>query len=192
MPVSTPTATTRRSRLLFTLLAVFAALGLVTGACSSDEQSQEQQDEAQSTGETDGSDETDDSSADFATTLQEAQGALEEATDACDVFDAVSLVAQVDGPVSSDDARAATEYYLTLLTKMGETSSDPQAAETLAKGAEEFRKYAESVDYDSEALDLNGAGPAYPGAEETEAAMDQWLNTELTACVNPSLSVPAS
>ena len=83
-------------------------------------------------------------------------------------------------------------YYVLLLNKMADTSSDPQVAETLRSGASTFEDYAKSVDYDADALDLNGAGPDYEGAADTEAAMDQWLNAELTACVDPSLSVPPS
>jgi hypothetical protein len=181
------------------LLALFAAIALIVGACSTDDKSSENDDDADTAAADDSGEAGDDpqdpgtdTGADFSTTVEEASGQLEKATTACDVFDAVGLVSDVSGPEAADDIRAATDYYVLLLTKMGETSADPAVAQTLANGAAEFQKYAESVDYDSDELDLNGSGPAYPGAAETEAAMDQWLNSELSGCIDPSLSIPAS
>ncbi len=201
-PLSDATERPTRPRILTMLLALFATVALIAGACSNDEKSSEKDaepDKAEDAGDTAATDDADspkdDSDAsgeDFTTTIEQAKAQLNEATEACDVFDAVGMVTDVSGPESSDDVRAATDYYVLLLTKMGETSSDPQVAETLDAGATQFRAYAESVSYDPEALDLNGEGPDYPGAAETEAAMDQWLNAELTGCMDPSLSIPAS
>ncbi|MFV0318716.1 MAG: hypothetical protein ACK5O2_17360 [Microthrixaceae bacterium] len=198
---------TRRSTIPAILLALLAALSLVAGACTKDnatadkgdsdtEQNSNTNDDDSSSGEdssdedTSGDDATQpEPTGDFSETVSGAMAELEGATDACELYGAVATIGTTVGnPTTKEEVKAASDFYVAMLDKMAETSSDPATADTLREGAKNFGEFAASVDYDPEKMDLNGAGPAIENSEELDTAMNSYAETEFLTCENISLT----
>ncbi|MEZ5237893.1 MAG: hypothetical protein R2716_02690 [Microthrixaceae bacterium] len=191
----------RLMRVLGVLLATFA---LVASACTDDNGdggdggSDENQSSAESDSGTDnggdsgdaGQDSGDSSdegaqTGDFSSTVAEVSSQVEAAEDACDLYSAVAVLATVGNPETAEETRQAVDFYVLLVNKMADTSSDEATAAALRTGAEQFQAYAESVDYDPEQMDLNGMGPQFEGSSELNNAMNEYGNTEFLDCEIP-------
>lgn len=190
-------------RLRHLLLAALAGIALVAGACTddsegsksdSDEKSETTdagKDSEESTDSTEAPDETvpDDTapqeppSADFNETVEGAIAAIEDASDACELYDATSALQSVGNPETQEQTKLASEFYVAMLNKMAETSSDPEIAETLRTGAAEFEEFAQSADYDPEKMDLAGEGPDFESADALDEAMNTYAETEFVDCM---------
>lgn len=189
----------RRFRIPSLLLALLAALALVAGACTDDgdgdangddSSESDSNSESSESGDGDSGESTDESgtedeaaTGDFSEQVGAAMSELESAEDACGLYGAVStLGVSVGNPETKDEVKLAADFYVAMLNKMADTSSDPATADTLRAGASDFRAYAESVDYDPEQMDLDGAGPQIDNAEEVDAAMNTYAETEFLQC----------
>lgn len=199
---------TRKFRFLHILLAALAGFALVAGACTSDDSSgdasddnasddaaSEKDDEAATAGGEESSEPDGDSAqpedegtdADFSATVAEASRQVQESDDACALYEAVAVLATVGNPESPEETRAAVDFYVVLLEKMAETSSEDATSEALRKGAENFKAYAESVDYDPDKMDIDGAGPQFEGSEALDTAMAEYQETEFADCDIPGM-----
>ncbi len=189
----------RRIRIPSLLLALLAALALVAGACTDDgdgdsggDESSESDSSSESSGSGDGDsgESTDETTpedevptGDFSEQVNAAMSELESAEDACGLYGAVStLGVSVGNPETKDEVKLAVDFYVAMLNKMADTSSDPAIADTLRTGASDFQAYAESVDYNPEEMDLDGAGPQIENAEEVDAAMNTYAENEFLQC----------
>lgn len=192
--------TTDKSRLLRLLAIMFAAVALVAGACSDDDgdsgdDGTEEDSGSEDTGGDEGTDAEDGSTeggegeegedaptADFSTTVAEASTQVEQAADACELYSAVAVLGTVGNPETAEETREAVDFYVLLVNKMADTSSDEANAEALRTGGQQFQAYAESVDFDPEQMDLAGMGPQFDGADELNEAMNTYGNTEFVDC----------
>ena len=194
-----------RIRVMSALLAMFAAFALVAGACTSDKSDSGDGDDNDSasaedsgssddtdSGDTDSTDTDSAPSGDFNETVSAAIADVNNAADACDLYSAVATLSAVGNPTTQDEVKQAVEFYVAMLNKMSETSSDPDIAATLKTGATDFQAYAESVDYDPEQMDLNGAGPDMENSAELNAAMDEYGATEFVKCEDLAGLVPGA
>ena len=185
------------------LLAALAGVALVAGACSDDSGKSDSSDTTEkadtSNGEdqssdpsdgTDGSGSDEGPSADFSATVSEAMTAIEESSDPCELYTAVGALASVGNPETKEETKQATDFYVAMLNKMAETSSDPAVADTLRNGASDFEEYAKSVDYDPEKMDLNGTGPQFENSEALDEAMNAYGQTEFSECEIPGAPAP--
>jgi hypothetical protein len=181
------------------LLATLVGVALVAGACSNDSEESDSSDktaEADTSKDSDQPDEADDSgsdegpSADFSATVAEAMTAIEASSDPCELYTAVGALASVGNPETQEQTKQATDFYVAMLNKMAETSSDPAVADTLRSGASEFEEYAKSVDYDPEKMDLNGSGPDFESAAALDEAMNAYGQTEFVDCEIPGAPGP--
>ncbi|MCB1272685.1 MAG: hypothetical protein KDB31_14785 [Microthrixaceae bacterium] len=191
------TEKTRLMRILAVLLATFA---LVAGACTDDkssdgDSSSDDSEQDSGSGEDSGTDSGDveedsgseegegsGSGGDFIEVVAEATEDVQNAGDPCDLYSAVAVLATVGNPETVEETRAAVDFYVVLVNKMADTSSDPANAEALRTGAEQFEAYAKSVDYDPEQMDLAGMGPQFEGSEQLNVAMNEYGNTEFEEC----------
>lgn len=200
----------RRFRVTSTLLALLAAFALVAGACSSDKDDSSDGGDTKSDdsgsandsdpnstdggGDTDTSDEGDGENVptgDFSEIVDAAIAEVNNAADACDLYGAVStLSTSVGNPTTKDEVELAVGFYVAMLTKMSETSSNPDTAATLKTGAADFQAYAESVDYDPEKMDLDGAGPDVANSQELDTAMNDYATTEFLECEDLAGATP--
>ncbi len=187
----------RSLRVLFALLAMLGAVAVIGTACTDDKSSDDtsKDDDANTAKDADQSTETSDSSsdssdagsdsgssADFTAAVEAANKSLDAATDACGVVEATNELVSVGDPSTTDEVKAAVQWYVAFLNKAADTSSDAATADQLRTSAKAFQDYAESVDYDPDTMDLGGDGPDYPEAAATEAALNQWYETEYAAC----------
>lgn len=191
---------TRDLRFRHLLLATLAGIALVASACTddSDDSKSDSGDKSAEGVTTTSSEQTTDTSADtsdpgsdegagadFSATVSEAMTAIKDSSDPCDLYTAVTALSAVGNPETKQETKQATEFYVTMLNKMADTSSDPALADTLRSGASEFEDYAKSVDYDPEKMDLNGNGPKLENAEALDAAMNTYGQTEFSHCEIP-------
>ena len=192
----------QRPRLTLLLLAL-AALVLVAGACTDDKESDtsDSGDSSQDSADaTEGGDSDSDSDSglagnegdnlpegDFDEVVTAATAELKDAGDACEVFDVLNGMTVVGNPETEQETETASKFFVELTRKMSELSSDPELADRLATAADNYDEYAQSVGYDPEKMDLNGAGPNYEGAAGDEAAMDEWFESELENCLPSEL-----
>lgn len=185
------------------LLAALAGVALVAGACSDDSEKSDSSDTTEKTDSSNGEDQpsdpsdgTDDSgsdqgsTADFSATVSEAMTAIEESSDPCELYNAVGALASVGNPETTEETKQATDFYVAMLNKMADTSSDPAVADTLRSGAKDFDDYARSVDYDPEKMDLDGSGPQFENSEALDAAMNTYGQTEFSECDIPGAPTP--
>ncbi len=176
-----------RIRVMSALLAMFAAFALVAGACTSDKSDSGDGDDNDSasaedsgssddtdSGDTDSTDTDSAPSGDFNETVSAAIADVNNAADACDLYSAVATLSAVGNPTTQDEVKQAVEFYVAMLNKMSETSSDPDIAATLKTGAADFQAYAESVDYDPEQMDLSGPVPTW---RTPRGSTPQWTST---------------
>lgn len=212
MSTTTPTSPSTRPFLAATLVALLASLALLAGACSNDGEksdsttttaSDEESDSTTTAADeesgqgdqgTDPAEDGTDSTAggDFETQVAAATKELEAAEDPCAVFDAVGTLSQTPDPTTADEVRSAVDYYVALLNKMADTSSDPALADTFRTGATEFADYAESVDYDPAKMDLSGEGPDLPSMEAVNTAFDTYFQSSMADCMPDGLEAPTS
>lgn len=201
-------------RLRHLLLVALAGIALVAGACSDDsdgsksdsdkktdttESTKDSGESTESTEPSEGSDTTeatDDSvpeegaSADFEQKVNEAMAAIEDVSEPCELYEATMALSSVGNPETKEQTRLAAEFYVAMLNKMAETSSDKDVAETLRTGAAEFEDFAKNADYDPEKMDLAGEGPDLESSDALDEAMNTYAETEFTECMNPG--VPTS
>lgn len=202
----------RTSKAISLLLVVIMGLALVAGACtdedssSSDKDSEAEtakgdEDQGSTTTKGDEGDESDQgdsqgdgsdpgASADFSEVVAKATTEVEGAKDACELYAAVGSLATVGNPETKDQTKEAADFYVVMLNKMAETSSDPEIANTLKTGAKEFDEYAKSVDYDPEKMNLAGTGPQMDSAEALDEAMNTYAETEFRDCTPPEGMAP--
>lgn len=187
------------------LLAAVAGIALVAGACSSDSEGSKSDSSDKSettdtakdsdqatdtTGEADNPTSDEGASADFSATVSEALAAIEGSSDPCELYSAVGAISSVGNPETKEQTQQATEFYVAMLNKMADTSSDPALADTLRAGASEFEEYARSVDFDPKKMDLNGDGPDLANSDALDEAMNTYANTEFSNCEIPGVPGP--
>ncbi len=169
-------------------MAVLSALVLVAGACSKDSDGGDTAPKKDTSSTTADSTEAPGASPDFSETVAAAQKAIDGAKDSCELYVAVSALSTVGNPETKDQTRKAVDFYVAMLNKMADTSSDAANAEILRTGATEFEAFAKKVDYDPEKMDLSGTGPDIKDADKLDAAMNSYATTEFANCEIPGTS----
>jgi hypothetical protein len=199
-PGTTPNGHRARFPLL-ALTALLAALALVAGACSDsgDSGTSKESDSADATSEGSG-DPTDGAGSDSgeadpgdagATRPGENEAAIAQlgaASTTCDVFESVSAVFSTDDPTTTEESKAFADNYVTAVTKMADTTDDPQLAARLGAAAANIRQYSEDAGYDPAVINSQ-VQPDYEAALEDFAAIEQWMVAASTECT-PDPAVP--
>lgn len=177
----------RTLRILTTLLALVALVGLTATACSKDDEKSkdkttttEKSDDKKSDDEsstTSADDTTEDtvSDEDFTAAVEGTTAALESAKDACEVIDSWSLMSDVGTPSGEKQNQQAVELLVLMVTKAADNTEDAATADRMRASAEEFAAYAEENGYSDESIDFGGEGP------DLEAY--QTMNEDMTAFV---------
>lgn len=189
----------RAHRSISILLVVAVGLALVAAACSDDNKDASEKDPKSETakGDQDSGDKTsaDGSEADpadsemtaeeFSAALVAATQAVNDANDSCDLYEASATMQISRLPKTSDEARAYVDFNVVLFNKMADTSADEATAEVLRTGAQNFKAYAESVDFDLEKLNSQSDGEPFVGANELSEASNRYGEEAFTNCAPP-------
>jgi hypothetical protein len=111
---------------------------------------------------------------------------LEAATDLCGVFAATDLV-PVAPPSDSAEARLAMTALLLHIDQMAAFTGSTETANLLRSSSVGLREYAEQVDYDPAALDIQGDGPDTPASGDYRAGVELWLDEAGEECSTGNL-----
>ncbi len=165
----------RRSlRILTTLLALVALVGLTATACSKDDEKSkdkttttekddksddEQSDDKTTTTSSDDTTEDTVSEEEFTAAMEKTTSALESAKDACEVIDSWALISDVGTPSGEEQNKQAVDLLVLMVNRAADYTEDAATADRMRASAKEFADYAEENGYSDESIDFGGEGP---------------------------------
>ena len=121
------------------------------------------------------------SQAGFTAQVTDFMTQMEAAGETCEVFSASRAVPLVE-PTTPAEAEMAIDALLLQLDKMASTTGETETSNLLRSSAEGLEAYAIEVSYDPASLDLAGAGPDTPAAEDYRNGTQAWMNAAITEC----------